>query len=234
MSNITIKMKFDWGDSVLKQTKVKLKQDIMNSVERNPEAYKEVKGVFQKANRRIERLLKAQEKSGLISPALTSIMEQVEAKGKNSYAVFNFGGGNKDWYSVTEDYATAVAFLNRKTSVVAGARKYEKQLRKQLSDKYPIMKNDDYWNAHKAEISETYSGHEGVVKSLAPYSKVVQSMYNTKVLSDSRAIESESKDLTKRIKNNVTNFVNEATDYVSEELKNLPLNGYKRKRRRKK
>lgn len=185
-----------------------LLKDIRGAVENHPETMKELKRVFQVANRRIQNIEKA--KGDIISPALISL-NSLE-RGNNKFAVFNATG--KNWFELRRLYAKAVTFLGEVTSTASGARQYTKQVRQALIKKDPIYKNDEIWAQHKEEIANRYSGVRGKIESSVPYIKLTKEMLYSEVLASSQRIEKGSDDLTKRIERNVNTFSTETKDEI--------------------
>lgn len=100
--------------------KGKLRKDIIASLESSPEYRKEIRRVFQNANRRIQNI----EKAGLLSPA-------VQALGKGdvqNFAKFSMSG--KTWDELKIEYGKAVSFLRQPTSTASGTRQYNDHLMK--------------------------------------------------------------------------------------------------------
>lgn len=97
----------------------------------DPNVEKEIKRVFQMANRRIQNL----KKSGVVSPALKSL--ELATGKTNRYTVFSFSkndvlttaGQEKLSYA----WGQAVAFLHNPTSTALGARQYTKDIAKELN-----------------------------------------------------------------------------------------------------
>lgn len=103
-------------------TKGKLRKDIIASLESNPEYRKEIRRVFQTANRRIQNI----EKAGLLSPA-------VQALGKGDVQGFaKFSMSGKTWEELKIEYGKAVSFLRQPTSTASGTRQYNEHLRKEF------------------------------------------------------------------------------------------------------
>lgn len=97
----------------------------------SPNVEKEIKRVFQMANRRIQNL----KNSGVVSPALKSLEL---AMGKvDRYTVFSFSKNDILTTSGQEKLAyrwgQAVAFLHNPTSTALGARQYTKDIAKELN-----------------------------------------------------------------------------------------------------
>lgn len=100
--------------------KEKLRKDIISSLEANAEYRKEIRRVFQMANRRIQNI----EKAGLLSPA-------VEALGKGDVQGFaKFSMSGKTWDELKIEYGKAVSFLRQPTSTASGTRQYNEHLMK--------------------------------------------------------------------------------------------------------
>ena len=97
----------------------------------NPNVEKEIKRVFQMANRRIQNL----KKSGVVSPALKSL--ELATGKTDRYTVFSFSkndvltttGQEKLSYA----WGQAVAFLHNPTSTALGAKQYTKDIAKELN-----------------------------------------------------------------------------------------------------
>lgn len=98
--------------------KEKLRKDIISSLEANAEYRKEIRRIFQMANRRIQNI----EKAGLLSPA-------VEALGKDSVTGFaKFSMSGKTWDELKLEYGKAISFLRQPTSTASGTRQYNNHL----------------------------------------------------------------------------------------------------------
>lgn len=97
----------------------------------SPNVVKEIKRVFQMANRRIQNL----KNSGVVSPALKSLEL---ATGKvDRFTVFSFQKNDLLTTSGQEklayEWGQAVAFLHNPTSTALGARQYTKDIAKELN-----------------------------------------------------------------------------------------------------
>lgn len=98
----------------------KIRDDIMQSDELTAAMRKEVRRVFQVANRRIQNL----EKSGVASPALIAL-----GKGNiEDYSKFSISRLGSNTFDIQREYAAAIAFLQNPTSTASGARTYEDYL----------------------------------------------------------------------------------------------------------
>ena len=99
--------------------KEKLKQDIIKSEESNPERRKEIRRIFQIANRRIQNI----EQSGIISPAVQAL-NKGDIKG---FTKFSMRGS---WEELKLEYGKAVSFLRQPTSTATGTREYGEHIKK--------------------------------------------------------------------------------------------------------
>lgn len=98
-----------------KLDKYKLREDIIKSVEYNPELNKEMSRILHTANLRVQAI----ENASLASPSV----EGMERKNGNKFAVFSLAG--KSWEERKLEYGRAVAFLRQPTSTISGAREYK-------------------------------------------------------------------------------------------------------------
>jgi hypothetical protein len=97
-----------------------LRKDIIASLKTSPEHRKEIRRVFQMANRRIQNI----EKAGLLSPA-------VQALGKGDVQGFaKFSMRGETWDELKIEYGKAVSFLRQPTSTASGTRQYNEHLMK--------------------------------------------------------------------------------------------------------
>lgn len=113
--------RINYSIKVLKTVnKNKLRKDIIASLESSTEYRKEIRRVFQMANRRIQNI----EKAGLLSPS-------VQALGKGDVQGFaKFSMSGKTWDDLKIEYGKAVSFLRQPTSTSSGTRQYNEHLMK--------------------------------------------------------------------------------------------------------
>ena len=103
--------KIGYKKSVFTATqRTELRQDIIQSVESSKELRKEVRRVFQQANRRIQNI----ESKGILSPAVTAL-NKGDIKGFSKFSV-----SGKSWDEIKTEYAKAVSFLRQPTSTATG------------------------------------------------------------------------------------------------------------------
>lgn len=92
------------------------KEDVLNALRDDKVAIKEIKRVFQVANRRIQNI----EKADLYSPPL-------EALGITTGKYTKFSVKGKDWKSLLREYNKAISFLNDERSTARGARAFKRE-----------------------------------------------------------------------------------------------------------
>ena len=113
--------RIEYSVNLLKKiNKEKIKKEIISAVVSSPELRKEIRRIFQMANRRIQNI----EKAGLLSPAVMGLNKD-DVKG---FAKFSMSG--KTWDELKIEYGKAVAFLRQPTSTASGTRQYNEHLMK--------------------------------------------------------------------------------------------------------
>ena len=189
--------------------KEKLRKDIIKSLESSPEYRKEIRRVFQVANRRIQNI----ENAGLLSPAVQALNKD-DVKG---FSKFSMSG--KTWDELKLEYGRAIAFLRQPTSTVSGIRQYNEHLRQA----YDLTK--DEFNAMKDNLLgklTSLSESNFVEKYLMRYKDFTGEMEQS--ASDiSTQIESEAESIQRAIDNAIKrqadNAVREITDFEESVLK---------------
>lgn len=106
--------------------KVQLDKQILTAVESRGYLRKEIKRVFQQANRRIQNV----EKSGIVSPAVVAL-------NKGNITGFTKFSMRHSWEDLKIEYSKAVSFLRQPTSTATGTKEYAEHLKKayDLDDK---------------------------------------------------------------------------------------------------
>lgn len=189
--------------------KEKLRKDIIKSLESSPEYRKEIRRVFQVANRRIQNI----ENAGLLSPAVQALKKD-DVKG---FSKFSMSG--KTWDELKLEYGRAIAFLRQPTSTASGIRQYNEHLRQA----YDLTK--DEFNAMKDNLLgklTSLSESNFVEKYLMRYKDFTGEMEQS--ASDiSTQIESEAESIQRAIDNDIKrqadNAVREITDFEESVLK---------------
>lgn len=194
-------------------SKEKARKDIINAIEGNSEFRKEMRRVFQVANRRIQNI----EQGGYYSPALASLGKS-GVKGYSKFSVKGFGNTGSDWQTLLKEYTKAINFLNSPTSTATGAKEFELQVKQ----KFNVP--DDLWDYVKADvIGGTTSMSDEMLQKL-PYSQLVEGAYDSAYRSVSSQIEKGALDLAKGIQSDINRTAEQMADSVDEALDDLIKN----------
>ena len=196
--------------------KEKARKDIINAIEGNAEMRKEMRRVFQVANRRIQNI----EQGGYYSPALASLGKS-GVKGYSKFSVKGFGNTGSDWKTLLKEYTKAINFLNSPTSTATGAKEFELQVKQ----KFNVP--DDLWDYVKADvIGGTTSMSDEMLQKL-PYSQLVEGAYDSAYRSVSSQIEKGALELAKGIQSDINRKADQLANSVDEALDDLIKNwGY--------
>lgn len=194
-------------------SKEKARKDIINAIEGNSEFRKEIRRVFQVANRRIQNI----EQGGYYSPALASLGKS-GVKGYSKFSVRGFGNTGSDWKTLLKEYTKAINFLNSPTSTATGAKEFELQVKQ----KFNVP--DDIWNDVKADvIGGTTSMSDEMLQKL-PYSQLVEGAYDSAYRSVSSQIEKGALELAKGIQSDINRTADQLANSVDEALDDLIKN----------
>lgn len=194
-------------------SKEKARKDIINAIEGNSEFRKEIRRVFQVANRRIQNI----EQGGYYSPALASLGKS-GVKGYSKFSVKGFGNTGSDWNTLLKEYTKAINFLNSPTSTATGAKEFELQVKQ----KFNVP--DDLWDYVKADvIGGTTSMSDEMLQKL-PYSQLVEGAYDSAYRSVSSQIEKGALELAKGIQSDINRTAEQMADSVDEALDDLIKN----------
>ena len=194
-------------------SKEKARKDIINAIEGNSEFRKEIRRVFQIANRRIQNI----EQGGYYSPALASLGKS-GVKGYSKFSVKGFGNTGSDWNTLLKEYTKAINFLNSPTSTATGAKEFEMQVK----EKFNVP--DDLWDYVKADvIGGTTSMSDEMLQKL-PYSQLVEGAYDSAYRSVSSQIEKGAIDLAKGIQSDINRTAEQMANTVDEALDDLIKN----------
>ena len=194
-------------------SKEKARKDIINAIEGNAEMRKEMRRVFQVANRRIQNI----EQGGYYSPALASLGKS-GVKGYSKFSVKGFGNTGSDWNTLLKEYTKAINFLNSPTSTATGAKEFELQVKQ----KFNVP--DDLWDYVKADvIGGTTSMSDEMLQKL-PYSQLVEGAYDSAYRSVSSQIEKGALELAKGIQSDINRTADQLANSVDEALDDLIKN----------
>lgn len=196
--------------------KEKARKDIINAIEGNSEFRKEIRRVFQVANRRIQNI----EQGGYYSPALASLGKS-GVKGYSKFSVRGFGNTGSDWNTLLKEYTKAINFLNSPTSTATGAKEFELQVKQKFNvpdDIWPYVKED--------VIGGTTSMSDEMLQKL-PYSQLVEGAYDSAYRSVSSQIEKGAIELAKGIQSDINRTAEQMANTIDEALDDLIKNwGY--------
>lgn len=184
-----------------------LRQDILQSAESSAELRKEVRRVFQQANRRIQNI----ENKGLLSPAVTAL-NKGDIKGFSKFSV-----SGQSWDEIKTEYAKAISFLRQPTSTATGTRQYNEHLQKAygLSDKeFSLMA--DKINDKLQSISDT----DFVKKYLMRYKDFTGDL-EASARDASEQIESEAVSLQNAIDENLESEASKATNEIEDTISSI-------------
>lgn len=187
--------------------RTELRQDIIQSVESSPELRKEVRRVFQQANRRIQNI----EDKGLLSPAVTAL-NKGDIKGFSKFSV-----SGQSWDEIKTEYAKAVSFLHQPTSTAQGTRTYNEHLKTAygLTDKeFNLMA--DKLNEKLTSLSDS----DFVEKYLMKYKDFTGDLEQS-ARDASEQIESEAVSLQNAIDSNIESEANKLTNEVESEINSI-------------
>ena len=212
-------MQITFTPSVAKQFKNKLSKEIVNAVEGSPEMRKEIRKVFQQANRRIQNV----EKAGVFSPAVAALGKG-DIKGYSKFSVKGFGNTGSDWQSLKKEYAKAVSFLNQPTSSASGAKQFEQQVKKEMNI------DDDLWQNIRDTMLSGYNSVSNELLLALPYSDFMQEVYSRARDSSSEQIEREAIETAQALEQSIKKQADEIAEGVQdnmEEWLTALANGFK-------
>lgn len=186
--------------------KAQLKEDIMKSTKESPEMRKEIRRVFQQANRRIQNV----ENAGLLSPAVTALNKG----GIDRFSKFSVGGLN--WDELKTEYAKAVAFLQQPTSTATGTREYNEHLKQSYGltdEEFSLMA--DKINDKLQSISDS----DFVEKYLMRYKDFTGDL-ESEAADVSAQIESDAVALANALDNDIERKANEEANAIEQSINN--------------
>lgn len=96
-------------------------EKILTSEKSTSETRKEIRRIFQQANRRIQNI----EKSKALSPALNALKQQRNLEqGFSKFSISKL----TDWNDIKIAYSQAIEFLRNETSTASGAKRFEREI----------------------------------------------------------------------------------------------------------
>ena len=203
--------KIKYSQGVYNSLKQRLKKEIIQAKESDPELRKEIARVFQMANRRIQNI----EQKGQFSPAL-------QALNKGNIQSFTKFGMKQTWTELKKSYSEAISFLNQPTSTSTGTTQYNETLRKRY-DLSPVEYqaiSDRYFN----KIT-SLTGSAFVEKYLMRYKDYTSEMeQETKSVGDQ--IESESVKLSNELQKQIDTEAENVSQQWVDGMKKLEQSFY--------
>lgn len=199
MADIT--MSFTYSKGVTKGLKNRLKQEIVKSFEESPELKKEIRQVFQKANRRIQNV----ERAGVLSPAVA----QLDLDNTSGFSKFKMGS---DWESTKRNYAKAIAFLNQPTSTATGARQFQKQLQESVG---LTGEKAELFEPLQEKLTKKYASLSGSLLNALPYYSMMQDIYETATYTTFNMVESEAQADAQRLQNAIDSVAESGAETVT-------------------
>lgn len=185
--------------------RAKIKKEILQAAESNPEYRKEIARVFQMANRRIQNI----ETKGVLSPAVQAL-NKGDVKG---FTKFSMKG---DWNTLKIEYGKAISFLRQPTSTAQGARQYEQHLQRMYDltpDEYNLMARNLHGKLNSVSDSDfverylmRYKDFTGEMEQSA---RDISTQIESEAQSISRAIESNLNRIADNIANKVGDTIND-------------------------
>lgn len=203
-----IHLDIKYTENTIRKTKHQLKKEILEAVESSPELRKEVRRVFQMANRRIQNL----ERAGLVSWAV----KQADKLGIKGYSKFSVKG--QDWQTIKNEYTRAISFLQNPNSTAEGARQLEKTVREVVMAHNRKFQDDALWNAHKNLLVERADTVANQIINNSPYQEQIQEGIWHVIKSVSDEIETEGKVLANDLQAGIEKAADNLADQVDNEL----------------
>lgn len=212
-----IHLDIKYTENTIRKTKHQLKKEILEAVESSPELRKEVRRVFQMANRRIQNL----EKAGLVSWAV----KQADKLGIKGYSKFSVKG--QDWQTIKNEYTRAISFLQNPNSTAEGARQLEKTVREVVVSHNRKFQDDALWNAHKNLLVERADTVANQIINNSPYQEQIQEGIWHVIKSVSDDIEAEGKVLANDLQAGIEKAADNLAGQVDNDLSKT-LEAFKR------
>lgn len=201
-------MKITFSAKVKKHlNKAKLSKDIMNSMKASPAMRKEIRRVFQMANRRIQNI----ENSGILSPAVISLGEKGTWDRYSKFSVKHFGNEGESWESLKRNYAKAISFLNQPTSTVTGAKEFKRQVEQQLN-----VPDKKLFDRLYSDIVQNKSSLDRRLMSAQPYKLMIENIYSTVAQQTKNHLENESKQVADDMEKQIKKLSDDLADEIDE------------------
>lgn len=183
-------------------SKVKLRQDILQSLKSSPALRAEIRRVFQMANRRIQNI----ESKEIISPAVMAL-NKGDIQG---YTKFSMKGS---WEELKAEYGKAVGFLRQPTSTATGVREYNAH----LMEAYDLTKDEFDLMARKIQEKFLSVKDDNFVEQYLMRYKDYTGELEMEAEDVSQQIESDAVQLAEALENDIQAQADRAADAISRE-----------------
>lgn len=200
--------KIKYNKTVFSSTeRAKLKKEIISATESSPELRKEIRRVFQQANRRIENV----ESKGLLSPAVKAL-NKGDIKGFSKFSVSGLS-----WNELKREYGKAISFLRQPTSTASGTRQYNEHIK----SAYGLT--DKEFNLMSARINDklkSISDSKFVEKYLMRYKDFTGDL-ESEAADVSSQIETDAVSLENALDRDIENAADSAIDNAENEINDI-------------
>lgn len=183
-------------------SKVKLRQDILESLKSSPALRAEIRRVFQMANRRIQNI----ESKELVSPAVMAL-NKGDIQG---FTKFSMKGS---WEELKAEYGKAVAFLRQPTSTATGVREYNAH----LMEAYDLTKDEFDLMARKIQDKFLSVKDDNFVEQYLMRYKDYTGELEMEAEDVSQQIESDAVQLAQALENDIQREADSAANAISRE-----------------
>lgn len=191
------------------------KKKVYDETEKNAlkELRKTAKSLFSTVNKRMDRL----QDSDTISPALEGLI-------KKRGGVKHFTSGGKDLKALEKEVAQAVAFYNRETSTVSGARHFTTRLKELIGDR---VDDKDYVNdvfdlMHGVAERVPVKLERNMIGTNQILNEVIEEAVNQNISAINSDEQSRNDFITKMVQqvtDEVDDFMNETVQDLNESIK---------------
>lgn len=212
MSNVKITVKKPSRGAVSSK---ELYHEIVNSVEKDPRLYAEIKRLFQVANRRIQNI----EATGKYSPALAALGKPTDKYSKFSVNDFGRGVGTGNWEKLKYEYGKCYAFLMKDTSTATGTRDWNEREKKKLglTDAQYELLSDEYMGKISSvdEHSRFYELFHGYDRAKHEFTEDMRSARDAMAELMERESQTEAERLQRNIDMEAARVANESANVIN-------------------
>lgn len=185
----------------LRTSLIQSNSDILTAVKQSRALLKQINAAISTANKRVRRI----EAAGEFSPAIAAL-EQEGGK--------RFSTANLSWEDKKNEYARAVAFMQRPTSLLEGVRQYNRAIR----EKYDLTEQQ-----YEKVVDILTDGEDEVSKMMGIY-KDMQGDLARAVDESEQDLISDSQKIADSLEQEVINTATEIANYgtsIQDEINNI-------------